>query len=222
MQRLPEPELMSDPAQARAYAAADFSEPHAAFIERFVAAFPDFDGTGRVLDLGCGTAEITLRFAVRYPEVWLDGVDASPAMLAEAHSAIQQHGAGNRVRLIEAHLPGATLPERSYSAVISNSLLHHLRDPATLWAEIRRLGRPGSPFFVMDLRRPDGLAAARQLVRLHARGAAPLLRRDFFRSLLAAYRLEEVAEQLRDAGLGDCVIAAPGDRHLTVAGRLPA
>ncbi len=32
MDRIPEPELMDEVEQARAYAAADFSEPHQAFV----------------------------------------------------------------------------------------------------------------------------------------------------------------------------------------------
>ena len=39
MERIPEPELMDDPEQARAYASADFSEPHQAFVERFTQRF---------------------------------------------------------------------------------------------------------------------------------------------------------------------------------------
>jgi hypothetical protein len=34
------------------------------------------------------------------------------------------------VRLIEGLVPDAELPRRAYEAVVSNSLLHHLHDPA--------------------------------------------------------------------------------------------
>jgi hypothetical protein len=71
MQHIPEPELMTDPAQAQAYAEADFSAPHDAFVAHFAARFPDFK-TGSVLDLGWGmrrsrkpTARIALRCAAR-------------------------------------------------------------------------------------------------------------------------------------------------------------
>ena len=72
MQRIPEPELMTDPAQAQAYAETDFSAPHDAFIAHFAARFPDFK-TGRVLDLGCGAADVTLRFARAYPDAEIVG-----------------------------------------------------------------------------------------------------------------------------------------------------
>ncbi len=41
MKRIPEPELMNSPEQARAYAEADFSEPHNMFVEKFAECFPD-------------------------------------------------------------------------------------------------------------------------------------------------------------------------------------
>jgi len=40
------------------YAQADFSGPNKQFLALFAAKFPDFPGNGRVLDLGCGPADI--------------------------------------------------------------------------------------------------------------------------------------------------------------------
>ena len=76
MQRILEPELMEDPVQAAAYAAADFSDPHGLFINKFQEVFPGRRITGHVLDLGCGPADISLRFARAYPECRIDGAGA--------------------------------------------------------------------------------------------------------------------------------------------------
>ena len=48
---------------------------------------------------------------------------------------------------------------------------------------------------------------------------AAVLRRDFRNSLAAAFTPEEVAEQLRGAGLAHLVVERVSDRHLTVSGR---
>ena len=42
MPRVLEPELMDDPEQAQAYAAADFAEENQGFVDRFREYFPDF------------------------------------------------------------------------------------------------------------------------------------------------------------------------------------
>ena len=56
-QRIPEPQLMDDEAQAEAYATTDFSEPHQAFVTHFTERFPDFSG-GEVMDLGCSARSL--------------------------------------------------------------------------------------------------------------------------------------------------------------------
>lgn len=221
MHRIPEPELMDDAAQARAYAEADFSEPHNHFVQLFREAFPGVALTGTVLDLGCGPADVTIRLALDHPACRIDGVDAARAMLDLGREAVQRAGIETRIRLIQGYLPGAELPEPSYTAVVSNSLLHHLADPAVLWAAVRQWGQPGAPVWIMDLRRPDTPEQVAALVQTHAADAPEVLRRDFEYSLRAAYRPEEVRTQLQAAGLENFTVSPIGNRHLVVAGRLP-
>ena len=219
MERIPEPELMDDPAQAYAYANADFSEPHQAFVERFTQCFPGH-APRRVLDLGCGAADITIRFARAYADCELTGVDGAPAMLELAREAVAHAGLERRVRLKEAHLPAGALPHRAFDTLISNSLLHHLHDPQVLWRALMDHAAARAAIFVMDLRRPDTRAQACHLVDAYAGTEPEILKRDFFNSLLAAYRPEEVAAQLAQAGHSGLQVEAVGDRHLIVHGHL--
>ncbi len=220
MERIPEPELMAEDEQARAYALADFAEPHNRFIELFRESFPDETITGRVLDLGCGPADVTLRFARAFPDCCIDGVDGAERMLHYGRIAVAQARLETRVRLIHGYLPGVALPCARYNAVISNSLLHHLRDPMVLWDTIKAYARPGAPVFIMDLMRPESRAQAQALVDQYAANEPEVLRHDFFNSLLAAYRIDELAGQLAHAGLTHFTVHAASDRHLTISGRL--
>lgn len=221
MERIPEPELMEEEEQARAYAEGDFSAPHSRFVDSFREAFPDF-ARGFVADLGCGPGDVTIRFARGIPGCTVHGVDGSPAMLrhGERFVAAAPDLLG-RVRLLHGYLPGARLLRDRYDAVISNSLLHHLPDPAVLWQSVRRLAAPGAPVFVMDLMRPDSRAEADRLTRLYAADEPPVLQRDFFNSLLAAFTVTEVQQQLDEAGLSSLAVRAISDRHLMVAGAFP-
>src|SRR3569833_3307130 len=92
MQRIPEPELMDDDAQARAYAEADFEDAHARFIALFREQFTDVDITGTVLDLGCCPADITVRFARAYPRCVVLGVDGAAAMLSYGERRVVRGG----------------------------------------------------------------------------------------------------------------------------------
>jgi ubiquinone/menaquinone biosynthesis C-methylase UbiE len=221
MNRTPEPELMEDEAQARAYSEADFSEPHEMFVRLCAEAWSGREMRGSLLDLGCGPADITVRLAERYPALVIDGVDGSLAMLSHGEQRVRRLGLNSRIRLIQGRLPECSL-RHDYDVVVSNSLLHHLRDPAVLWDAILRCGRPGAPVFVMDLLRPGDESRARELMDRYAGGAPEVLRHDFYRSLIAAYTPDEVRAQLHAAGLGDFLVREVSDRHLAVTGRVPA
>ena len=203
--------------QARAYAAADFTEPHEAFVARFRERFPRFR-SGLVLDLGCGPADVTVRFARSYPEVRVHGVDGAPAMLDEGVRLVRAAGLDDRVSLELMRLPSPSLTGGAYDAVVSNSLLHHLADPDVLWATVAATAHAGAPVFVMDLCRPASTEIARDLVDTHAAGEPPVLRDDFYRSLCAAYTPEEIRAQLVDTGLDQFRVEQAGDRHLLVWG----
>jgi cyclopropane fatty-acyl-phospholipid synthase-like methyltransferase len=217
--RVAEPELMDTVEQARAYAAADFSEPHQAFVTRFRDGFPDFVG-GHVLDLGCGAADVTVRFARAYPAARVHGVDGAQAMLDEGRRLVRQVGLGERITLELLRLPSPSLGGAGYDAVISNSLLHHLAEPAVLWSSIEAAARPGAPVFVMDLHRPASTDAAQRLVDEYAADESPVLRDDFYRSLCAAYTPEEVQSQLVRSALPHLRVEVVGDRHLVVYGAI--
>lgn len=223
MQRRPEPELMNDRHQAEAYARADFEEPHRFFVERCITFLEEQAlEPATVLDLGCGPADITVRLAHALPRANLMAVEAATAMIDLAADRIASEGLDGRIGLMQAHIPDQDLATGDFDLVISNSLLHHLTDPIDLWHTVKTLGRPGGAVFVMDLRRPAGREEAQALVDRYAQGEPAVLRHDFFHSLCAAYRPDEVATQLGEAGLlGALRIEVPTDRHLIVSGRLP-
>ena len=222
MKRRPEPELMDSEAQTRAYAEADFNESNSLFTERFLARFRDLPSSGRLADLGCGPGDITVRLAHALPGWQLTGFDAGPNMLRHAQRRLDHEGLAPRVSFRLAYLPDSALPGSAWDAVVSNSLLHHLPDPQVLWGSISLLAAPGAAIQVMDLMRPDSEAHAQQLVGLYAADAPRVLREDFYNSLLAAYRPEEVSAQLIRAGLDRLKIETPSDRHWVVSGTLPA
>lgn len=218
MHRIPEPELMDAPEQARAYAEADFSEPNQLFTDA-VRANVDPDAGGRLIDLGCGPGDICLRLATALPTWHITGLDAGPNMLALARQAVARAGLEHRIELQCARLPEAC-PPGPFDAVVSNSLLHHLPDPMSLWHSVARLAGPGGYVQIMDLHRPDSTARAHWLVDQHAADAPPVLREDFYNSLLAAWTIEEVRSQFEAAGLGHLRLSRPTERHWMASGHI--
>ena len=109
--------------------------------------------------------------------------------------------------------------------VVSNSLLHHLHDPAVLWRAVAELAAPGAFVYIQDLRRPASAEAVEALVADEMAGAPEVLRRDYRASLHAAFTVAEVHAQLERAALEQACLAglqvAPRqERYLEVWGRL--
>jgi SAM-dependent methyltransferase len=210
---------MEDWDQVRAYAGADFSDPHQHFVDLFRACLAAKPVNGVVLDLGCGAADIAIRLACALPHCVVRGVDGSAPMIELGRAAVAAAGLTARVELFHARLDLASprFPLDSV-AVISNSLLHHLHDPMLLWRFLAQHVLPGTKIFIMDLLRPETELGARDLVARYAANEPAILQRDFFNSLCAAYRVEEISAQLREADLSGLSVSAVSDRHWVVHG----
>lgn len=212
IERTLEPELMDFDMEAEAYARADFAAVNGAFVERLIELAGDTEHV-RALDLGTGPADIPYRLTCARPQWSVTAVDAAFAMLRFAPRC-------NHLLLIQADAKALPFPEESFDIVFSNSILHHLPDPGPFWAQVKSVARPGALIFLRDLTRPASDAQAQAIVERYAGDESDLLKEEFYRSLLAAFTLEEVKGQLSEAGLEVLQCDPVADRHLDVFGRL--
>lgn len=219
MERQLEPELMEDAEQVKAYAEADFEIPHSQFVERLktVVKRPDFSGVA--LDLGCGPGDISRRFAKAYPDSQVHAVDGSKPMIRFGETLMTPL-LQNRIHFIVGRLPVVTFPQPAYEIIFSNSLLHHLPDPFVLWQCIKKYSKPGTCVVIMDLLRPDSIESAQNMVNSYAGNEPLILQQDFYNSLLAAFSIDEITQQLVHAGL-TLNIEQISDRHVFISGVMP-
>lgn len=217
--RKPEPKpIMNDKQQAKIYALSELKEPFLMFVDRFKETFNDTTVNGRVLDLGCGQGEVTFPFACAFPQCRIDAIDAAENMLYYTRKELERYQLAARVRVIRAHLPEDTLPAPKYDCIIANSFLHHLPTVQLLWDILELYAQPGSPIFIMDLIRPASGEMAKHLVKKYTQGLHKIIVRDFFYSLLAAFRVEEIEAQLKDSGLGHLHVKRINDVQLIIHG----
>ena len=83
----------------------------------------------RVIDLGCGTGEITLALKERWPEAEVSGLDSAPAMLEKARSL------GGKVAWVEGDI-AAWVADRAFDLVFSNAALQWVDGHETLFARL--------------------------------------------------------------------------------------
>lgn len=139
-----------------------------------------------VLDVGCGTGDLTLRTATLVgPTGMVRGIDAAPEMVAVARRKATRAGAAIdfRVAAVEA-LP---FPDATFDVALSSLMLHHLPDDLKHWglAEIRRVLRTGGRLVIVDLRRPV-TRAGRAALALLFHGGLKVGAQDYGALLAAA------------------------------------
>src|SRR5512135_2351413 len=173
-----EPEAMDTPEEARDYDAMN----HATVNARFVAEFLDAHGPcrgGELLDVGTGPARIPIAVCRADRSARVLGIDLAEAMLERARSNVAEAGLSDRIRCVRADAQGLLYPNGHFEAVLSNSIIHHLADPAPALAEMARVVAPGGTLFVRDLARPDDLEILARLVTTYAGNEAPPARALF-------------------------------------------
>jgi len=224
MKRTPEPDLMNQAEQAYAYANADFTEPHNTFVSIFKNKLILNPKHEKVLDLGCGPCDITIRMAKQFPNFSFTAIDGATEMLKLGELSIEKNKLKNKIQLINAYIPIEKIKlssqlNHNFDIIISNSLLHHLKNPMDLWMSIRNYASPNANILIMDLLRPKNKSEAERLVDQYSEHEPEILKKDFYNSLLAAYSVAEVQQQLVTQSL-NLNIEIISDRHFIVYGKI--
>ena len=222
--RVLEPEIMEDLQEAIEYNDMDFSEVNRAFVTDFVAyATQDGFELGKdILDLGTGTARIPVELCVQVPSVRVMASDASTQMLELARYNIEIHHMLDRIQLHRGDAKKLVFGREFFDAVISNSLVHHLPECESFFAESLRVLRPSGVLFVRDLFRPESKEEVERLVAMHAGTENERSQQLFRQSLHAALTIQELAELLSRLGIESSCVQQSSDRHWTLAYRKPA
>jgi 2-polyprenyl-3-methyl-5-hydroxy-6-metoxy-1,4-benzoquinol methylase len=98
------------------------------------------DGDASVLELGCGTGQLSLFLATAGRRIV--GADLSRASLLLAVRAAERYRLRG-VRFVETDLRAPGLRRGSFDVVIANGVLHHTPDPKASFAAMVKLVRPG-------------------------------------------------------------------------------
>jgi ubiquinone/menaquinone biosynthesis C-methylase UbiE len=108
----------------------------------------------RVLDLGCGTATLTILIKKAYPGADVTGLDGDPKILGIAGAKIAK--AGLDISLDTGMSFELPYPDCSFDRVVSSLVFHHLirEDKARTFNEIFRVLKPGGELHAADFGKP--------------------------------------------------------------------
>src|SRR5688572_11435360 len=131
LKRVLEPEVMDTEEEAREYDAMDHSAVNAKFAADFLAEGPV---QGPLLDLGTGTAQIPIELCRRAPDAIVVATDLADSMLALARKNVAAAGLSGRIEIAKGDGKRLPWPDDRFGAVMSNSIVHHIPEPATVLA----------------------------------------------------------------------------------------
>ncbi|GAB4577430.1 MAG: bifunctional demethylmenaquinone methyltransferase/2-methoxy-6-polyprenyl-1,4-benzoquinol methylase UbiE [Anaerolineales bacterium] len=110
----------------------------------------------QVLDLGCGTATLTILIKQTHPDVEVVGLDGDPKVLELGRAKVQR--AGVNITLDEGMAFQLPYPDDSFDRVVSSLVFHHLthENKQRTLGEVYRVLRPCGQLFVVDFGKPRG------------------------------------------------------------------
>jgi ubiquinone/menaquinone biosynthesis C-methylase UbiE len=108
---------------------------------------------GRVLDVGTGPGYLPIALAQRAPQLAIDGIDLSHAMVTIARKNAEKSGVANRVRFQRANAADLPFEDGSFGLIISTLSLHHWSQPLECLTEIHRVLKPQHEAWIYDARR---------------------------------------------------------------------
>jgi ubiquinone/menaquinone biosynthesis C-methylase UbiE len=203
---------MDSAAEARDYDAMDHAEVNRVFVRDFLAYWR---GDGLILDVGAGTAQIPIELCRQSAQARVLAIDLAEHMLRVGRENVEREGLQERIELRLCDAKAMPFPVGHFTAVISNSIVHHIPEPRSVFREMTRVVQPGGVLFVRDLLRPEDDAAVRHQVQTYAGDANDHQRQMFEDSLRAALTLDEVRELAAELGFASGTVQQTSDRHWT-------
>jgi ubiquinone/menaquinone biosynthesis C-methylase UbiE len=138
----------------------------------------------RVLDVGCGAGSLAIALKASVgPAGAVDGIDASPEMIAVARRNASRSGA--TVNFQEGLMEAIPFPDGTFDVIVSQLAIHHLPDdlrPAA-FKEMRRVLKPGGRCLIVDFEPPTsalgrfvaGILLRHMMMDTNVRNYRPLL-----------------------------------------------
>jgi ubiquinone/menaquinone biosynthesis C-methylase UbiE len=126
-------------------------------IRDLVEGYLEWDGEGKVIDIGCGNAPLTISLAKKYHNAKITGVDYWGAAWGYSKDFCERNaeieGVAMRVSFQRASASALPFDDESFDAAVSNLVFHEVkdaRDKRDVIKEALRVVRKGGTFVFQD------------------------------------------------------------------------
>lgn len=129
-------------------------------VHQTILSYLEYDGKGKLLEVGCGSGALAIRAAKTWPEAKVTGVDYWGSMynyskeLCEKNARLE--GVGSRCVFQRGDANKLEFPDETFDAVVSNYVYHNITgsDKHELLLESLRVLKKGGVFALHDSMKP--------------------------------------------------------------------
>ena len=118
----------------------------------------DWNGEGRLLDIGCGAAALTVRCAKAFPKAQITAMDYWGAEWNYAKEQCERNaqieGVADRISFQKGDAAKLDFPDETFDAAVSNFVFHGVRTAKDKWDVVRealRVVKKGGVFSFQDM-----------------------------------------------------------------------
>ena len=129
-------------------------------VHKVVLSHLNFDGQGRLLEVGCGSGALSIRAALTWPDTRVDGIDYWGATYGYGQAMCEKNagseGVAARCSFRHGDANRLDFPDESFDAVVSNYVYHNVMgaDKRALLLETLRVLKKGGVFALNDEMKP--------------------------------------------------------------------
>ena len=118
---------------------------------RFAIKKMSFPETGSFLDVACGTGDLSIGTALKYPQVHVTGVDFVPEMIKVGKRKVEKQGLSARITLLHGDALSLPTPDDSFDVTGMAFGIRNISDKQKALEEMLRATVPGGQIVILEM-----------------------------------------------------------------------
>jgi demethylmenaquinone methyltransferase / 2-methoxy-6-polyprenyl-1,4-benzoquinol methylase len=110
-----------------------------------------FPQTKKFLDVACGTADLSIRAALHYPDITVSGIDFVPAMIEAGRGKIEKYNLSSRISLTQGDAVHLPFDENSFDVTAIAFGIRNIPAKMQALQEMLRVTVPGGQVMVLEM-----------------------------------------------------------------------
>jgi ubiquinone/menaquinone biosynthesis C-methylase UbiE len=149
--RKPSIEGIDSPEVARAFEKVTNLLPFKILHKRVIKRLNKLNPCGRLLDIGCGSGNLIVQIAAKFPHLELVGIDISAEIIKRATMRAKQKQ--KEIKFREGSVEKLPISDEYADFIVSTFSLHHWSNPQNAFQEIYRVLKPEGVGIIFDFGR---------------------------------------------------------------------